>query len=392
MNHAIVEKIKSLSQKYFEETVNIRRHIHQNPELSFQEIETANFVEKKCLELELENVRRMAKTGVIAELDNGADKWIALRADIDALPIEEENDIPFKSKNLGVMHACGHDAHTASLLGAAMILKEIRKELPVNIRFIFQPAEEKLPGGASQLIKEGVLENPRIENVLGQHVMPLLDVGQIGLREGLYMASADEIYLTFNGKGGHAAHPYTLKDPVLACSNTIVSLQQLVSRIAHPKIPTVLSFGKIMANGATNIIPNKVYVEGTLRTYDEEWRAQAHASIKEIAHYTSKAHGCSVDVDIRKGYPFLKNDEQLIKKIRPLAEALVGKENVINLDLWPAGEDFAFYSQERPSAFWRFGTRTKNDENQAMLHTSLFNVDEESLKYGMAMLTLSTFA
>src|ERR1700749_780575 len=317
----IKQQIQELSKGIFDEVVANRRHIHSHPELSFHEVETSAFVAKKLDELGI-GWERMADNGLVA-LVKGAkpsDRVVALRADMDALPITEANDVPYKSQNTGVMHACGHDAHTSSLLGTAKILTELKNEFCGTVKLIFQPAEEKLPGGASLMIKEGVLENPKPQAVIGQHVMPLIDAGKVGFRAGKYMASTDELYVTVKGKGGHAAQPQQNIDPVLITAHILTALQQVVSRNADPKSPTVLSFGKVIANGATNVIPNEVYLEGTFRALDEQWRAEAHIKMKKMAEGIAESMGGSCDFKILHGYPFLINEPKLTAATRGHAE------------------------------------------------------------------------
>jgi amidohydrolase len=284
------------------------------------------------------------------------------------------------------MHACGHDAHTSSLLGTARILTELKKEFGGTVKLIFQPAEEKLPGGANMMIKEGVLENPKPDAVIGQHVMPLIEAGQVGFRSGKYMASTDEIYVTVYGKGGHGAQPQQNIDPVLITSHIIIALQQIISRVADPKIPSVLSFGKVIANGATNVIPNEVYLEGTFRTMDEDWRARAHEKMKKMAEGIAEAMGGSCDFNIVRGYPFLINEEKLTAEVRAYAEDFLGKENVLDLDIWMAAEDFAYYSQVSDACFYRLGTGNKERGITSSVHTPTFDVDEESLKLSTGLM------
>ncbi len=379
----MIEQVKVLAEKYFNEVLEIRRHIHQHPELSFQEIETSAYIQQKLTEWGVEFETGYVKTGILAFIkgNNPSKKVVALRADMDALPINELNDVAYKSKNKGIMHACGHDVHSACLLGAIKILNELRTEFEGTIKCIFQPGEEKLPGGASLMIKEGVLENPRPELMFGQHVFPDLEAGKVGYRKGMYMASCDEIHFTVKGKGGHAALPHKLKDPVLATAQIIVALQQVVSRGSKPDIPSVLSIGKVQADGATNIIPNEVKVEGTFRTMDEKWRAEAHQLIHQIINDTAKAGGVEVDLNIDKGYPFLVNDENLTESAILAAKDYLGEENVVNLDLRMTGEDFAYYSQQMPTCFYRLGTGESSG-----LHTPTFNIDESALKIGMGLM------
>ncbi len=374
------EKIRELSGKIYGDVVTHRRFLHSNPELSFQEYNTSAYVKAYLDELGISWVP-MADTGVVAlikgELHSNA--VVALRADMDALPITETNDVPYKSRNPGVMHACGHDVHTSSLLGTAKILHELRSEFGGMVKLIFQPAEEKLPGGASLMIKEGVLENPKPQAVIGQHVMPLIPAGKIGIRSGKYMASTDELYVTVKGKGGHGAQPQQNIDPVVISAHIIVALQQIVSRIADPRLPSVLSFGKVIANGATNVIPDEVYLEGTFRTLDEKWRAEAHKRMKKMAEGIAESMGGSCDFNIVNGYPFLVNEENLTAMVRGFAEDYLGRENVLDLDIWMAAEDFAYYSQVADSCFYRLGIRNEAKGITSSVHTSTFDIDESAL-------------
>ena len=385
---AIKDSIKRIANTIAGEIVELRRHLHSNPELSFKEFETAKFIAQYLKKIGLNPVEGIANTGlsVLIEGKNPTKKIIALRADIDALPITEANEVPYKSKNEGVMHACGHDVHTSSLLGTANILNQLKDQFEGTVKLIFQPAEEKAPGGASLMIKEGVLKNPKPENILGQHVAPLIPVGKIGFREGLYMASADEIYITVKGKGGHAAMPQGNIDPVLIASHIIVALQQVVSRYATPTIPTVVSFGKVIAEGATNIIPNEVKIEGTFRTLNEEWRSEAKIKMKKLAEGLAESMGGSCDFQILDGYPFLYNNEELTRRNKNFAIDYVGKENVLDLDIWMAAEDFAFYSQEIDACFYRLGVRNEEKGITSNVHTPTFNVDEEALEIGSGLM------
>jgi amidohydrolase len=377
----IKEKIQQLAKTIFGDVVANRRHIHANPELSFEEYKTSAFVAAQLDALGIP-YQKMADTGLVALIKGAkpSDKVIALRADMDALPILEANDVPYKSKNEGVMHACGHDVHTSSLLGTAKILTELKNDFGGTVKLIFQPAEERLPGGASIMIKEGVLENPKPAAILGQHVMPLIDAGKVGFRPGKYMASTDEIYVTVKGKGGHGAQPQQNIDPVIITAHMLVALQQIVSRFADPKLPTVLSFGKVIANGATNVIPNEVYLEGTFRTLDEKWRKEAHIKMKKLAEGLVESMGGTVDFNIVNGYPFLVNEPQLTLAAKGHAEDYLGKENVLDLDLWMAAEDFSYYSQVADACFYRLGIRNEARGITSSVHTPTFDIDEKALE------------
>jgi amidohydrolase len=376
-----IQKIKDLAAAYKEEVIAHRRHLHQHPELSFEEHQTASYVEAQLRNIGISHVERKAETGIVALIKgkNPDKKTIALRADMDALPIQEANEVPYKSKNQGVMHACGHDVHTSSLLGSSKILHEIRNEFEGTVKLIFQPGEERVPGGASLMIKDKALENPKPSAIIGQHVMPLIPAGKVGFRPGMYMASADELYLTIKGKGGHGAMPETLIDPVLVTSHIIVALQQVVSRRASPKVPSVLSFGKVIADGATNVIPNEVKVEGTFRTLDEDWRQKAHEIMVKIAKGIAEGMGAEVDFEVRKGYPFLKNDPLLTANSISAAKDYLGEENVVDLDIWMAAEDFSYYTQEMEGCFYRLGTRNEDKGITSGVHTPTFDIDENAL-------------
>ena len=391
------DRIKSLAQAYKQEVIDLRRHLHSHPELSFQEFQTAAFVAEKLKAIGITEIESKATTGWSALIKgkNPEKKVVALRADMDALPIIEANEVPYKSQNPGVMHACGHDAHTASLLGAAQILHEVRDQFEGTIKLIFQPGEEIIPGGASLMIKDKVLENPRPNYILGQHVMPMIPAGKVGFRSGLYMASADELYLTIKGKGGHGAMPETFIDPVLISAHLLVALQQIVSRVANPKIPSVLSFGRVEALGATNIIPNEVKIQGTFRTLDEAWRAKAHEKMRQIAEGIVEGMGGQLDFEIRKGYPFLKNNPELTARSVAAAQTYLGSENVLDLDIWMAAEDFAYFSQEIDGCFYRLGTRNEARGITSGVHTPTFDIEEEALEIGaglMAWLAVSELA
>lgn len=377
---SLLERIKILAQKHSSEVIAIRRHIHANPELSYQEYNTAKYV---ATQLQSINVapEEIATTGLVAKIEgkNPARKTVALRADMDALPIVETNNISYKSTNEGVMHACGHDVHTSSLIGTAKILSSLKNEFEGTVKLLFQPGEEKNPGGASYMIRDGALENPRPASIIGQHVFPLLPVGKIGFREGMYMASADEIYLRVIGKGGHGASPDLAIDPIVIASHIIIALQQIISRNANPRQPTVLTFGNIVGKGATNIIPDEVNIAGTFRAMNEEWRSAALEKIKKMAENIAEGMGGRCEVNISHGYPYLENNPTLTKRIRNAAEEYVGKENVVDIDITLGAEDFAYYSQIIPASFYRLGTRNEAKGITSYVHTPTFNIDEDAL-------------
>lgn len=375
------DKIQKLAAAYKADTIRIRRHLHAHPELSFQEENTVAFVADTLRSIGVDTIEPKAKTGLVALIEgkNPAKKVVALRADMDALPITEANDVPYKSTRTGVMHACGHDVHTSSLLGTARILNDLKDSFEGTVKLLFQPGEEKVPGGASMMIADNALANPRPAAIMGQHVMPLIPVGKVGFRKGMYMASADELYLTVKGKGGHGAMPETLVDPVLISAHILVALQQVVSRKADPKTPSVLSFGRVMAEGATNVIPNEVKIEGTFRTLNEDWRKKAHEQMIRIATGIAEGMGGSVDFEVRRGYPFLKNEPELTERSIQAAKAYLGEENVVDLDIWMAAEDFSYYTQEMDGCFYRLGTRNEARGIVSGVHTPTFDIDEDAL-------------
>jgi amidohydrolase len=382
------DQIKSLSSEYLEEIRAIRRHLHQHPELSCEEFKTSEFICKKLDEYGITYVKGVAETGIVGIINgiSPESKNVALRADMDALPIREENEVEYKSLVPSKMHACGHDVHMASLLGTARILHKIRERFEGSVKLIFQPSEETYPGGAIRMIREGVLKNPEPVSVIGQHVINTVDAGKIGLKAGPYMASTDEIYLTVKGKGGHAATPEQLVDPILIASHIVVALQQIVSRNANPIVPTVVSFGKIMGEGRTNVIPDKVTLEGTVRTYDESWRISIHEKITHMASMVATAMGGSCEVKIAHGYPFLDNDVPLTDKVREWSADYLGEKNVVDIDARMTSEDFAYFAKEVPSCFYRLGIRNEEKGIVSNLHTSTFDVDEQCLETGMGLM------
>jgi amidohydrolase len=383
----VLEKIKLLAAKYKAEFIEVRRTIHANPELSYQEFETSKFIQDKLTSWGIP-FTVMATTGVVGLIkgNNPNERIVALRADMDALPIIEENDVPYKSKNNGVMHACGHDVHTTCLLGVAKILNETKADWEGTVKLIFQPGEEKNPGGASIMIKEGVLENPTPQKIFAMHVHNILQVGQFSFRGGMVMASTDEIYITIKGNGGHAAAPHLTADTILIASQLVVSLQQIVSRNNSPFNPTVLSITSIQGGNTTNVIPSEVKLMGTFRAMSEEWRYKAHELIKTQTEMLVKAMGAEAEVRIDIGYPFVKNDEALSDSARLLAEEFAGKENVSETELRMGAEDFAYYSHLIPACFFRLGVGNIEKGIKIGVHTPTFNVDENAIEHGMGMM------
>ncbi|MGD1844765.1 MAG: M20 family metallopeptidase [Salibacteraceae bacterium] len=381
-------RVKALAEAYVADTIKVRRHLHQHPELSFEEVETSQYVAAYLDQLCIPYESGLVKTGLRATISgkNPSAKVIALRADLDALPIAETNEVPYRSTNEGVMHACGHDVHTASLLGSMRILNDLRTEFEGSISCVFQPGEELLPGGAKLMIEEGVLQNPKPQRMFGQHVYPDMEAGKVGFRSGMYMASSDEIRIKVIGKGGHAALPHLVVDPILIASHLVVALQQLVSRNSQPDLPTVLSVGWIEVKGATNIIPNEVMLMGTFRTFDEVWRQDALQKLSQLAIGLVESMGGKCELDIRKGYPFLVNDEATTQLAKSRAIHYLGAENVIDLDLRMTAEDFAYYSQVVPSCFYRLGVRNEAKGITSGLHTPTFDIDEKALETSIGLM------
>lgn len=377
-------RIQSLARQYAPDLIACRHHLHAHPELSFQEYETSKFIQAKLDEYGIPYTAGVAGTGVVALIEgkNPSKKIIALRGDIDALPIEEANDVPYKSKNPGVMHACGHDVHTTVVLGAARILQQVKDEFEGTVKILFQPGEEKHPGGASLMIKEGALENPKPQAILGLHVLPAMETGKLGFRAGKYMASADEIYITVKGKGGHAAAPQLTADTILIASNLVVSLQQIISRNNDPFSPSVLSICAFNGGFTTNVIPSEVKLMGTFRAMDETWRFKAHELIRKQATELVHAMGAEIDIDILVGYPTLYNNEAVTATARTLAEEYMGVENVLDTELRMGAEDFSYYSQVIPACFFRLGTGNKARGITAGVHTPIFDIDENALEIG----------
>jgi amidohydrolase len=375
----IKEKVKAS----FDEIVRVRRHLHENPELSFREHGTSAFIAGRLGHYGIE-FRTVADTGLVARIPGrkGNGRTIALRAELDALPVQEETGLPFSSSRPGIMHACGHDVHAACLLGSARIIKDMEKEFAGTVYFIFQPGEETLPGGAKKMLDENLFDGDEPDLIIAQHVLPELGAGEAGIRPGMYMASGDEIYIEISGEGGHGAMPHTTVDTVATMAQVVVALQQVASRFAPPHIPTVLSFGKFIANGATNVIPPEAIIEGTFRTMDETWRAKAHEKITAIASGIASGMGAACRVEIRKGYPVLHNDPANSLLVRRLMEEFIGTANVRELPLRMTTEDFAWFARKYPAVFYRIGTGMPGK----LLHSPHFDINEQAMETGTGLL------
>jgi len=381
--------IKKEVNSLFKQLVQVRRHIHANPELSFKEKNTSAFVKNILDDHDIKYTSGYCVHGIVAEIKGEQKgKTIYLRGDMDALPIKETNNVPYKSSVEGVMHACGHDVHTTCVLGSALVLNKFKKHIKGTIKIIFQPGEEKLPGGASIMIKDGAITNVKNSKILAQHVHPPLEVGKVGFHAGEYMASADEIYLEIIGKGGHAALPSNFIDTILVASQVITALHTVVSRYSDPKIPTVLSFGKIFSDGgATNVIPEKVHILGTMRTMDEDNRKHLHSIIMDMVKNTVKAYGAKCKVNIKYGYPTLYNNIPLTEESIGHARDFLGSKNVVLLDKRMTAEDFSYFSQMMPACFYRLGTGNIAKGITSPVHTSTFDIDEKALKVGVGLMS-----
>jgi len=381
------EKIHQLAKQYAPETIAIRRHLHEHPELSYKEFQTSAFVQEKLKGLGIP-FEVKATTGVVGMIrgKNPDKRVIALRADMDALPIREENAVPYKSQNDGVMHACGHDAHTSILLGASKILNELKDEWEGTVKLIFQPGEEKNPGGASLLIKEGVLHNPQPQAIFGLHVHPGLEIGKLSFRGGPSMASADEIYISVRSKGGHASTPQLTVDTILVASQLVVALQQIISRNKNPFTPSVLTISSFQGGFTTNVIPSEVKLMGTFRAMDESWRFQAHNLIRKIAKGLAISTGAEIDVHVDVGYPVVNNDVLLYPVARTKAEEYAGRENILETEVRMGAEDFGYYTQEIPGCFYRLGVMNEGKGITSSVHTPTFNIDESAIETGMGMM------
>lgn len=381
------DKIKELASHYAPELIAIRRHLHAHPELSYEERETSAYIQQKLMEWGIP-FQIMATTGVVGLIHgkNPEKRVIALRGDMDALPIQEANEVPYKSTKAGIMHACGHDVHTTCLLGAARILQETRQEWEGTVKLIFQPGEEKNPGGASFMIRDGALENPAPEGIIGLHVHPQLPVGKLSFRKGMVMASADELYITVSSKGGHAAAPNLTTDTILVASHIVVALQQLISRNNSPFSPSVLSICSMQGGHTTNVIPSEVKMMGTFRAMDEKWRFRAHELIKNLVEGIGKAMGAEISLKIDVGYPTVHNHDGLTDHCWKLAESFMGQEAVSETELRMGAEDFGYYSQVIPGCFFRLGVMNKEKGITSGVHTPTFDVDESAIEIGAGMM------
>ena len=385
---AIIDTIRKRAGEYYTEAVTIRRHIHRHPELSKQEKHTMEFIGAKLREYGIPFKDNIGGYGIVGIIEGREPQvaCLALRADMDALPIDEAKDRDYRSVNPGVMHACGHDVHMACLLGAAKILNGMKDQFSGTIKLFFQASEETYPGGAIQMIQAGAMENPKPDFVIGQHVFPFLGTGEVGFRPGMFMASTDEFFITVKGKGGHGAMPQTAVDPILIASHIVIALQQIVSRNANPLVSTVVTVGRFMGEGRTNVIPETVRLEGTVRTFNEEWRTHVHDLLRRIAHGTSEAMGGSCDIVIDRGYPYLFNNEDLTLKLMSLATEYLGENNVKPMEQKMGAEDFAYFAQQVPGCFYGLGIADPEMGTCPNLHTAGFDVDESAMQTGMGLM------
>jgi len=378
------ESIRKQAEEMGAELTAIRRSLHANPELSFQENHTADFIGRILDSWEVIHERTAVTgiTGVVQGRSGGS--YVVLRAEMDALPVEEANETEYRSVQPGIMHACGHDVHMACLLGAIRILAMRKQDFTGTVRFLFQPGEELLPGGAEQVLKSGLLDRPEPDFILAQHVYPELPAGHFGFRAGPYMASTDEVYIEVRGTGGHAALPHRMVDPVLIASHIVVALQQVISRKIPPDVPAVLSFGKFDARGTTNVIPAVAHLEGTFRIMDENWRKAAHEEIRRTATGVAKSMGAEVECRIVEGYPSLSNDPELTQQAVQFAREYAGADRIEDIPARMTGEDFARYALRFPALFYRLGT--SNGTHTKPVHHPEFDVDESAIPAGTGMM------
>lgn len=389
MRDILIVAIRQAAAELFPVIRDLRRELHQHPELSFEEEGTAERIRRFLSEYDIPYTSGWAGHGIVATIRGGRPgPLVMLRADMDALPIQEENDVPYRSLRPGVMHACGHDVHTSTLLGAAAIIRRFIDQLPGEIRLVFQPGEEKLPGGASLMLRAGLFQPIPPSRIIAQHVFPNLPAGDVGFRSGMYMASADELYISIEGRGGHAAAPHQCIDPVPIAARVITALQEFISRTKDPLTPGVLTIGKIWSDGGTtNVIPDRVFLEGTLRAMDEAWRQETQVKLNTLITELCLASGARAIVRVEKGYPALHNDEIATNYCRRAAAAYLGADHVHDLPLRMSSEDFAFYAQQAPGCFFRLGTGAPDPARNAPVHTSRFDIDERALETGMGLMS-----
>lgn len=392
VSDGLMPEVRRLAAELAADVRSWRHHLHRNPELSYKEVETAAFVASKLEEFGIDFKTGIGGNGIVGLIkgEDAEGRVVALRADMDALPITEENNVPYKSENQGVMHACGHDVHMAVLLGTARILNELKSRFSGQVKLIFQPSEETYPGGAQAMIKDGVLKDPVPDVILGEHVYPELDAGTVGFKPGKYMASTDEFFITVRGKGGHGAIPDKNIDPVPIAANIILALQQIVSRNAKPSIPSVLSIGRVIADGRTNVIPDEVEMQGIIRTFEDEWRMEMRKRIKQISASIAEGLGGSCEVTINPGYPYVNNNEEVTNRLESYAKQYLGGMNVKSLEPRMTAEDFAYYLHHVPGCFYRLGVRNEEKGIKSNLHTATFDVDESSMETGVGLMTWMT--
>ena len=383
-----VHDAKNEAKKISDWIIEIRRELHKHPELMYEEFKTSELVRRELDGLGIPYKSPIAKTGVLATIGSGNGPCVALRADMDALPIHEETDVPFRSEIDGKMHACGHDCHTAMLLGAAKILKSKENEINGTIKLLFQPAEEGGAGG-KLMREEGVLENPEVERIFGLHVWPQMPTGQIGSREGTFLAATSFLDLTIKGVGGHAAVPHLTKDPVLTSAQVITNLQSIISRELDPLDSGVVSISAIHGGQAANVIPPEVKMLGTLRSLTMDGLLSLQKRVKEIAKSVAKAHGCEAIVDYPgNDYPPTVNDSDMWKFAKEVGTDMLGKENVNDLDAVMGGEDFAYYTQKVKGCFVVLGMQNEKIDAIYSVHHPMFKADEDALHIGTALHTV----
>jgi amidohydrolase len=383
-SNQIKEEVKAIESRL----IAWRRHLHANPEISFKEYKTSEYLQEELKSVGINDFHVVCETGIYGFIGEG-EETIILRGDIDALPIQENNNVAYKSKEDGLMHACGHDVHSTCLLGALSILKKYESDLPYRVMYVFQPGEEQLPGGASLMIKEGIFDGVNAKMIIGQHVYPELEVGKVAFKEGIYMASCDELYISVQGKGGHGALPHKNIDPILIGAHIVTAIQQMVSRHNDPRIPTVVSIGEFIANGATNVCPDKAEMKGTIRTFNEEWRADLHVKLIKLIKGIGESMGAEIIVRIDKGYPYLENHIESTQLLKSIAQKQLGEGHVEDLEIRMTAEDFSYYSQILPACFYRLGVRNESKGITSSVHSPTFDIDERALSIGVEVFVAS---